>query len=222
MAGIDKGAGMPASTVRASDRAYQQLLDMLLDLRLVPGSVVNEQSLAEELEIGRMPVHEALARLANDGFLTVLPRRGTVVTAFTLDDVLDLFQAREAIECGSTHLAARRATDEDIGQLEALAATADEARGGAQTEDYLRADYEFHLSLVRMLKNSLLTDTVERLLMHNLRFWRFYFSSRTARPTAMLSHDDLLAGIRSRDADEAERAMRQHISASRGMLQSLF
>jgi DNA-binding GntR family transcriptional regulator len=169
-----------------------------------------------------MPVHEALARLANDGFLTVLPRRGTVVTAFTLNDVLDLFEAREAIECGSTHLAARRATDEDIAKLEKLVATADEARAAANTEDYLRADYEIHLSLVRMLKNSLLADTVDRLLMHNLRFWRFYFTSRTVQPTAMLGHDELLAGIRSRDGDKAERAMRQHISASRGMLQSLF
>lgn len=213
---------MPASTLRATDRAYQQLRAMLLDLRLSPGSVVNEQSLAEELEIGRTPVHEAVARLANDGFLTVLPRRGTVVTAFTLNDVLDLFEAREAIECGSTHLAARRATDEDIEKLEKLAATADRARAGAQTEGYLGADYEIHLSLVRMLNNSLLTDTVERLLMHNLRFWRFYFSSRAVQSTAMLSHDDLLAGIRSRDGDEAERAMRQHISDSRRMLQSLF
>jgi DNA-binding GntR family transcriptional regulator len=213
---------MSASTVRASDRAYQQLRDMLLDLRLSPGTVVNEQALAEELEIGRMPVHEALARLANDGFLTVLPRRGTVVTAFTLNDVLDLFEAREAIECGSTHLAARRATDEDIAKLEKLVATADEARAAANTEDYLRADYEIHLSLVRMLKNSLLADTVDRLLMHNLRFWRFYFTSRTVQPTAMLGHDELLAAIRSRDGDKAERAMRQHISASRGMLQSLF
>jgi DNA-binding GntR family transcriptional regulator len=213
---------MSASTVRASDRAYQRLRDMLLDLRLSPGTVVNEAALAEELEIGRMPVHEAMARLANDGFLTVLPRRGTVVTAFTLDDVLDLFEAREAIECGSTHLAARRANDEDITKLEMLVATADEARAAANTEDYLRADYEIHLSLVRMLKNSLLAETVDRLLMHNLRFWRFYFTSRTVRPTAMLGHDELLAGIRSRDGDKAERAMRQHISASRGMLQSLF
>jgi DNA-binding GntR family transcriptional regulator len=213
---------MPASTGRASDRAYQQLRDMLLDLRLSPGSVVNEHDLAQELEIGRMPVHEALARLAGEGFLNVLPRRGTVVTAFTLNDVLDLFEAREAIECGSTHLAARRATDEDIAKLEKLVVAADEARAAAHTEDYLRADYEIHLSLVRMLKNSLLADTVERLLMHNLRFWRFYFSSRTVQPTAMLGHDELLAGIRSRDGDEAERAMRRHICASRGMLQTLF
>jgi DNA-binding GntR family transcriptional regulator len=213
---------MSASTVRASDRAYEQLREMLLDLRLYPGSVVNEQSLAGELEIGRMPVHEALARLAADGFLTVLPRRGTVVTAFTLDDVLNLFEAREAIECGAVHIAAGQATDEHIAKLDTLVAVADEARAAEHAENYLRADYEIHLFLVRMLNNALLIDAADRLLMHNLRFWRFYFSRRTARSTAMLDHDALLDGIRSRDGEQAERAMRQHVTASRGMLQALF
>lgn len=213
---------MAVSTMRASDRAYEQLREMLLDLRLSPGSVVNEQSLAAELEIGRMPVHEALARLASDGFLTVLPRRGTVVTAFTLDDVLNLFEAREAIECGAVHIAAAQATDEHVAKLYALVAVADDARAAGNAEDYLRADYEVHLFLVRMLDNAMLTDAADRLLMHNLRFWRFYFSTRTVRPTAMLDHDALLAGISSRNSEQAERAMRQHITASRGMLQSLF
>lgn len=213
---------MPPSTVRASDRAYEQLREMLLDLRLSPGAVVNEQALADELEIGRMPVHEALARLASDGFLTVLPRRGTVVSAFTLKDVLDLFEAREAIECGSVHIAARRASNEDVAALTKLVATANRARTATAPENYLDADYQIHLFLVRILNNSMLQDQVERLLMHNLRFWRFYFSSRTVRVTAMLSHDELLAAVRDRDGDAAQSAMRQHIADSRGMLQALF
>ncbi|HEX5120858.1 MAG TPA: GntR family transcriptional regulator [Pseudonocardiaceae bacterium] len=213
---------MPASTVRASDRAYEQLREMLLDLRLSPGTVVNEQALAGELEIGRMPVHEALARLASDGFLTVLPRRGTVVAAFTLKDVLDLFEAREAIECGAVHIAARRATADDLAALTKLVATANKARTATEPETYLDADYQIHLFLVHILNNSMLQDQVERLLMHNLRFWRFYFSSRTVRVTAMLSHDNLLAAVRDRNGDAAQAAMRQHIADSRGMLQALF
>jgi DNA-binding GntR family transcriptional regulator len=195
---------------------------MLLDLRLSPGTVVNELALAGELEMGRMPVHEALARLASDGFLTVLPRRGTVVAAFTLKDVLDLFEAREAIECGAVHIAARRATDDDVAALAKLINTANRARTETEPETYLDADYQIHLFLVRILNNSMLQDQVERLLMHNLRFWRFYFSSRTVRMTAMLSHDELLVALRERDGDAAQSAMRLHIADSRGMLQALF
>jgi DNA-binding GntR family transcriptional regulator len=213
---------MSTTTARASDRAYEQLREMLLDLRLFPGSVINEQSLAGELGLGRMPVHEAVARLASDRFLTVLPRRGTVVTAFTLDDVLYLFEAREAIECGAVHIAARRATDDHIMALRKLIASADRARASTRADEYLQADYEIHSYLVRMINNPLLEDAVDRLLMHNLRFWRFYFSSRAVQPGSMLPHADLLAAVESRDGDQAERAMREHISASRGMLQSLF
>ncbi|HEX5401896.1 MAG TPA: GntR family transcriptional regulator [Pseudonocardiaceae bacterium] len=213
---------MPSSTVRASDRAYEQLRAMLLDLRLSPGAVVNEQALAGELEMGRMPVHEALARLASDGFLTVLPRRGTVVAAFTLKDVLDLFEAREAIECGVVHIAARRASDDDIAALTKLTNIANKARTATEPETYLDADYQIHLFLVRILNNPMLHEQVERLLMHNLRFWRFYFSTRTVRVTAMLGHDELLAAVRNRDGDAAQSAMRLHIADSRGMLQSLF
>lgn len=85
---------------RASDTAYHLIRSMILDLKLPPGTFLNEQSLADELGYGRVPVREALARLAQDRFITVIPRRGTEVTALRLEDVLDMFEAREAIQCG--------------------------------------------------------------------------------------------------------------------------
>ncbi|MGB4135542.1 MAG: GntR family transcriptional regulator, partial [Microbacterium sp.] len=96
--------------LRTSDVAYERLLEQILTLRLRPGTVVNEQALSNELGFGRMPVREAIARLATDRFVTVLPRRGAVITAVSLDDALDMFDAREAIECGVAYVAARRAT----------------------------------------------------------------------------------------------------------------
>jgi DNA-binding GntR family transcriptional regulator len=213
---------MAISRLRASDRAYAELRERILDLRLAPGAVVNEQSLAQELELGRMPVHEAIARLATDRFLTVLPRRGTVVTDLTLDVVLDMFEAREAIECGVAYIAARRATDEDLAVLRGLVDATDRAREGTDHEQYLSDDHEVHAFLVRMINNSLLQDAAGRLLLHNLRFWRSYFSTRPAQHGAMLPHAELLAALESRDPEMAERAMREHIGSSRQLLQSLF
>jgi DNA-binding GntR family transcriptional regulator len=86
--------------LRASEIAYNELLGRIVDLRLPPGSVINEKAMGVELGIGRMPVREAIARLATGRFLTVLPRRGAVVSPIGLTDVLDMFEAREAIECG--------------------------------------------------------------------------------------------------------------------------
>ncbi len=207
---------------RDSDRAYEQLRDMILDLRLSPGDVINEHALAAELGLGRMPIHEAVARLAVDRLATVMPRRGTVVSAIALKDIVDMFEAREAIECGVAYIAARRATDEDLAHLRDLVNVADAAREAEHADEYLRGDQAFHAFLVHMINNALLQDAADRLLLHNLRFWRLYFSTRPALHGAMLSHADLLRAIQSHDSEEATAAMRQHIGHSRGMLQSLF
>ena len=207
---------------RDSDRAYEQLLEMILTLRLAPGDVVNEQALAAELSLGRMPVHEAVTRLAADRLVTIMSRRGTVISPIALKDVVDMFEAREAIECGVAYIAASRATSEDLAELAELMKIADKARVEEHWEEYLQADHAFHLFLVHMIKNPLLQDAADRLLLHNLRFWRLYFSARPAQRNVMLSHEKLHKAISSHDSETAELAMREHIANSRGMIQSLF
>ena len=214
--------GRALTSPRASDRAYDLLLTMILDLRLPPGSVVNEAQLAADVGFGRMPVREAIARLATDRFITVVPRRGTFITPVGLDDVLEMFEAREAIECGVAYIAARRASDDDLDRLRELVAAADQARSGDQAEAYLCDDHEIHAFLVGMASNGLLQDAAERLLQHNLRFWRSYWSTRPAQHSSMLSHADVLKADEARDPDAAERAMRAHIGASRELLQGVF
>lgn len=208
--------------MRASDTAYDELRARILDLRLPPGSAINEHAVAAELGLSRMPVHEAVARLAGERFVTVLPRRGSVVTAFGLQDVLDMFDAREAIECGVAHIAARRASADDLATLRRLVKAADRARAGTDHEQYLQDDHEIHSFLVHMVRNALLQDAAERLLLHNLRFWRLYWSSRPAQHHTMLSHAELLKALEARDAESAESAMRAHIGESLQLLQSSF
>jgi DNA-binding GntR family transcriptional regulator len=205
---------------RASDAAYEELLARILDLRLPPGTVVHEQALAADLRLGRMPVREALARLALDRFVTVQPRRGTIVTAPSLDDVAGIFDAREAIECGIAHIAARRATAGDLAALRGLVRDADRAREDGDPEGFLRGDHAVHTFLAHLLRNRLLQDAADRLLLHNLRFWRSYWATRPPRLDAMMSHDDLLAALEDGDPEAAEAAMRQHVVASRELLRA--
>jgi DNA-binding GntR family transcriptional regulator len=207
---------------RASDQAYDLLLERVLDLRMPPGAVVHEQQLAEELGFGRMPVREALARLAGDRFITVMPRRGTVVTSVSLEDVLDMFDAREAIESGVAYLAARRATEDDLARLRELVDAAEQAEDGADAATVLRHDHDIHAFVVQMASNDLLHDAADRLLKHNLRFWRSYWANRPPQHSSTLSHAALHAALEARDSPAAATAMREHIAASRHLLQSVF
>jgi DNA-binding GntR family transcriptional regulator len=169
-----------------------------------------------------MPVREALAQLAQDRFVTILPRRGTVVSALALDDVLDLFEAREAVECGIAYVAATRATEDDLATLRTLVETVDQDRDGADAEQFLKDDHAVHTFLVHMVRNPLLQDAADRLMLHSLRFWRSYWRDRPPRPEAMLSHGELLEALTSHDPDRAEQAMRRHLHASRQLVQQLF
>jgi DNA-binding GntR family transcriptional regulator len=213
---VDVVAGQP----RASDLAYDEVRERIIDLRLPPGSLVNELALAADLGMGRMPVREAIARLAIDRFITVLPRRGTVVTQVGLDDVLDIFEAREAIECGVVHIVASGATGADLATLRHLIEAADRARDGTDHEAFLRDDHAIHSFLVHMVRNSLLQDAADRLLLHNLRFWRMYWASRPAQHATMISHGSLLAALEAGDPEQAEKAMREHLVASRQLLRA--
>lgn len=221
-AATDVAPSFPAPEPRASDLAYVVVRDMIVDLRLPPGTVVNEQQLAAETGFGRMPVREAIARLAADRFVSVMPRRGTFVTPLGLGEVLEMFEAREAIESGVAHLAARRANGAEVAQLRALARAADEMRLGEETTRHLMADHAIHVHLAAIAGNGLLQEAVERLLQHTLRFWRSYWTTHDPRASIMLSHADLVDAVASGDPDAAAQSMRDHIGASRGMLQDAF
>ena len=209
-------------TERASDAAYAVIRGMILDLRLAPGDFVNEQSLANDIGFGRVPVREALARLAHDRFTTVIPRRGTKISALDLEDVLDMFEAREAIQCGVAYIAATKATDSHLATLRELVADADLARASSDSDQFLAADHAVHMFLVQLIRNPLLQDAAVRLLLHSLRFWRWYWAKTTATTEAMISHSDLLAALEAREPERAEAATRQHLHASRQLVQLLF
>lgn len=215
---------------RASDHAYARLLGLIVDLQLAPGSLVNEASLAEALGFGRTPVREAVARLATEGFLDTLPRRGTVVVELSIEAARQLFEAREALQCGLARIAARRCRSPEAGGrptelfngLRELVERAESARDEADPEQFLLADCEVHLGLCRLAGNRWLSGPTEQLLLQNLRFWRHYFRAQPNRQASMVSHLDALAAVQAGDEDAAELAMREHLARSRALLDALF
>ncbi|HEY5092271.1 MAG TPA: GntR family transcriptional regulator [Acidimicrobiales bacterium] len=213
---------IPVAVERDSDTAYNMLLERIVDLSIPPGALLNEQSLAADLDYGRTPVREALARLVADRFVTILPRRGVIVTPITFEDVLAMFEARETIECGIAYIAATRVTEVDLEEMRRLVAAADTARMTGDPEQFLLADLAVHMFLVQMIKNPILQEAAERLLAHNLRFWRLYWRDRPVRLEAMLSHAKLIAAVESQDSRTAEEAMRDHLRASGQLVQLLF
>jgi DNA-binding GntR family transcriptional regulator len=195
---------------------------MIIDLRLQPGMMIDELSLAGEIGMGRTPVHEAVARLVMDRLVTVLPRRGLMIAPIGLELVREIFEARETIECGNAYFAVQHATDAELAELGRLVDAAEDAREETDVLRFLEDDQRIHRFLAHMVRNAFLQDAADRILLHNLRFWRYYFTTRRAQPGTLVSHRPLLAALEQRDAQGAFTAMREHILTSRTLLNALF
>jgi hypothetical protein len=126
-------AAVAGSQPRAGDLAHDAPRERIPDPRPLPGPVVNEPALANELDLGRTPVREAIARPATDRFSTDFLRRGADVTPVSLEGAFGIFEERKAIECDVAHLAARRATRHDLATPPRQAGTADRTRAGPTT-----------------------------------------------------------------------------------------
>jgi len=220
--GQSTGMVTRGGAVRVSDVAYDRLSTRILNLELEPGQVVDEQSLATTVGLGRMPVREALARLAGERLVTVMPRRGMMIAPIGLRTVLEIFHAREAIECGNAYLAAQLMTPEDLTVFREFVMRTETHREPGHSGQFLDADHDVHSFLGDMVHNPFLHDATEQILKHNRRLWNFYFSMRPPRRDSLMSHEPVLRALEIRDPLAAQGAMREHILASRALLQGLF
>ena len=94
--------------MRASDRAYRTLRDEIVNWELPPGSMLAEVEQSTRLGVSRTPLREALSRLTANGLVEPQAGRGLVVTAVSLDNITELFEARQALEQRAAALAAER------------------------------------------------------------------------------------------------------------------
>lgn len=100
--------------------AYRHLKGLILSARLLPDSVVDEKEIAHELGMSRTPVRQAIGRLTPEGFVRVLPQRGTLVAPLSVTDIEQVYLMRSLVEPAAGALAAQRAEKSDIARLDRL------------------------------------------------------------------------------------------------------
>lgn len=189
-----------------TERAYQQLEEMIVTLRLEPGQVLSEAQLAEDLGIGRTPVREALQRLASEGLVNVLPRRGVLVSEINLSRQLLLLELRREVERLCARKAAQRATqDERAG----FAALADDLTAVADNRDdagFMRLDLQFNQALVQASRNEFAERAMRRIQGLSRRFWFQHYREVLDLERCARLHADVASAIARGDGDGAATA----------------
>lgn len=192
------------------DRVVHQLLDHLLSGQLAPGSRLREVELAARLGVSRTPVREALARLARDGLVELLPNRGAIVRQLGTDELRHIYQLREALEGLAAELACEHCTPDDLARLRTLfdAAAARDADFAAACR---RVDQELHRLIAARSGNPVLAQEIRRF--HDLvQLVRERVDDVSgALEQALAEHRAILAALERRRPAEARAAMTTHI-----------
>jgi DNA-binding GntR family transcriptional regulator len=205
----DDSGGASASL---SHRAYQQLRDRIVTLKLSPGALINEAGLMDELALGRTPIREALQRLACEGLVVLRPRRGAFVASLSIVDLQQIFELRRTIEGHAASLAAERATETDLAALAAALAPLDTLAPEAGPEAYIVLDQRFHRAVAHAAHNRFLEGTLSRMYYLNLRLWYLALDKIGPMRPAIDEHRRVLGAIAAHDGAGAEAAMRDHIT----------
>ncbi|MEU6348173.1 GntR family transcriptional regulator [Streptomyces sp. NPDC047072] len=187
-----------------------------------PGAALSEAALAEEFGVSRTPVREALKQLQTEGLVEIRPRVGTFVTIPSRREITELFEMKELLEGAAARLLAQRGRVPEIDELERNLREADEAVRRDDRERYAELVLEFHDLLLTGSDNSKL-QAHYRVLMNQLAYARLVNTSlsRPGRPLQSdREHHLVLQLILEKDADSAERVMREHVRASRQALLS--
>ncbi|WP_306142763.1 GntR family transcriptional regulator [Roseibium sp. MMSF_3412] len=201
------------------DRVYETLRDMAINFDFKPGERINESALTTKLGASRTPLREALNRLVAEGFLTLAKGQGFFCRPLEPAKVLELYQARCAIETEGIIRGIENASDAEI---QALCDYLDEFEKTYFTStdltEVLQQDEEFHLrlaalsgngELVRLLSN--LNERIRYVRLINFRQIREQMEDGAQEDPSLPAHRKIVDAVKNRDTDTAVTALRSHI-----------
>ncbi|HYB27291.1 MAG TPA: GntR family transcriptional regulator [Solirubrobacteraceae bacterium] len=195
-----------------ADRAYRELRDRLVTLRIPPGSPIDEDAIGRELEMGRTPVREAIKRLALENLVTVFPRRGTFASEINITDLAQVSDVRVQLEGHAAYRAAERITQGQRAELAALLDELRRSRGADDLESLMALDTRVHRFIYRCAANPFLEETLTRYFNLSLRIWYLVIDRLPHLFARVHEHQDVLRAIDAGEADRARDILAVHIA----------
>jgi len=216
--GGEAAASGVGDRIALSDRLYEAIRDRILLWDIEPNEILVEARLAEEYEVSRTPVRQALALLGQDGLVEVMPRVGYRVSSISLQDVHEIFDMRLLLEGEAAARAARVATDGELAALKTMHEEWANALEQRQTSpvDYLKYHDAFHLGIAELSGSQRLARYVAQLLREGMRLrMSDPLMSSLGLETEKEGSNALLSALMRHDADQARNLHSQHITDSK-------
>ena len=170
---------------------------------------LDERQLSQDLGMSRTPVREALSVLEQEGFVRSVPRRGLIVVRKSKREVVEMITVWAALESMAARLAAPRVTETDLAELRALVDVFQEDPS-EQISEYSQANMQFHKTIIRMSGVELMTSLTDNLFIHMRAVHAVTMTQDNRAQRSIVDHRAIIAALGRRDADLAERLVRDH------------
>ena len=214
-----------AAAVAPSDNdIYERMVSAILDHRLPPGTRLGEDKLAAAFGVSRTRIRPVLVRLANEQVVTLVPNRGATIAQPSEQEAREVFEARRLIEPRLVELFIAKATAADMACLRQCIDDEEAARLAGDMRRAIRLSGDFHLQIAERAGHQTLGRILRELTSRTSLILMTYSSAHArereeATACGCREHRTLLDAIRLRDAIEAARAMREHLTRLEAQLQ---
>ena len=178
---------------------------------LEPGERLMEVQLADELGISRTPVREAIRKLEQEGYVIMMPRRGTYVSDISTNDVKEIFEIRSALESLATGLAARRIEPDELETLQNLLVEIEGYIAKNDIEKIVETDIKFHGLLYKVSRNERLVNIINNLKEQLARFRTLSMSYPGRLQETLEEHSEMVEAIANGDVSAARDAAEHHM-----------
>jgi len=201
-----KGERSGVARETLTEQAYRLIEEQIVTLRLKPGDVLSEQMLSATFKIGRTPIREALQRLAREGLITILPRKGILVSDINPRNQLLVLEVRREIERLLSRAGAERASGPQRNQFAAIAQGMDRAAKSNDDIAFMRLDRELNRLMIDAAHNDYAARSMKLLQGLSRRFWYMHYRDAADLPLCARLHANQARAIAQGNGEAAARA----------------
>ena len=201
-----------------TERAYERIHRDIISCAIQPGSEISENELATQYKLGKAAVRVALTKLAHDGLVRAIPRRGYMVMPVTLQDMHDVFELRLMLEPGAARMAAGKVNTQRLRMYDDVCREGYQRGDAKSTSRFLEANKAFHVTIAQATGNARLASAIEHVLDEMMRVLHLGLGLHKGSQDVLHEHRALVKALARGDGETAERISREEIETARNTL----
>jgi DNA-binding GntR family transcriptional regulator len=196
------------------ERIVEFVKDSVVSGKLKPGERVPESEIADRFGISRTPIREAFRQLESEGFLTMIPRKGAVVSPITGKDVREFYAIKSLLEGYAAGIACARLTEKDIKKLKDLNAEMEKSADKNNVKAFFNLDNRFHEVFLKACGNEKLITVTHQTVQQFERFRVTALSLPGRMQNSVRQHAEIIRALEARDEERVAGLVRKNAESS--------